>query len=160
MKRRNFLHQSTALATGGLLANIISASNKVQASYSLTAFSPYEGYRIAFNGTKRKLDAWIKEAQPWEEPRFDKIQFTSNFGKREVFQIPNNEQGHGDGDARLRKQTFTPDGKDPYNQLAGSRDGALSILVGIAARNSIDSELPVKVGALTSIKPNISKSGI
>ncbi len=39
-------------------------SNKVQVSYSLTAYSPYEGYRISFNGTKGKLDAWIKENNP------------------------------------------------------------------------------------------------
>jgi predicted dehydrogenase len=30
----------------------IKYANKVQVSYSLTAYSPYEGYRISFNGTK------------------------------------------------------------------------------------------------------------
>ncbi len=30
-------------------------ANKVQLSYSLTAYSPYEGYRVSFNGKKESL---------------------------------------------------------------------------------------------------------
>ena len=45
--------------------------NQVQVSYSLTTYSPYEGYRIAFNGTEGRLEAWIKEKQPWEEKEED-----------------------------------------------------------------------------------------
>ena len=131
----------------------IKYANKVQVSYSLTTYSPYEGYRISFNGTKGKLDAWIKERQPWDEPDVDTIELTTNFGKRNIVSIPNNEAGHGGGDVRLRKQIFAPDGKDPFHQAAGSRDGAMSILVGIAARNSIDTGKPVLIGSLTSLKP-------
>lgn len=133
-------------------------ANKVQVSYSLTAYSPYEGYRIAFNGTKGRIDAWIKESQPWEEEPYDEIQVTANFGKREVIRIPNNEAGHGGGDTRLRKQVFTP-GADPYHQSAGSRDGAMSILIGIAARNSIDTGKPITIGDLTSLKPKETRVG-
>ncbi len=128
-------------------------ANKVQVSYSLTAYSPYEGYRIAFNGTKGRIEAWIKEKQPWQEDAFDEIMVTTNFDKRELIRIPNNEAGHGGGDARLRKDIFNPDGKDPYRQAANSRDGAMAILIGIAARNSIDSGKPIKIGELTSLKP-------
>lgn len=136
----------------------IKYANKVQVSYSLTAYSPYEGYRIAFNGTKGRIDAWIKEKQPWDKPEFDEIELTTNFGKREVFKFPNNEPGHGGGDKRLRKQIFNSDGNDPYNQIANSRDGALAVLVGIAARNSIDTGKPVKIAGLTSIKPGILRN--
>jgi predicted dehydrogenase len=130
----------------------IKYANNVQVSYSLTTYSPYEGYRIAFNGTKGRLEAWIKEKQPWQEEPFDEIQLTTNFGKREIFRIPNDEEGHGGGDVRLRKQVFTP-GEDPWRQAAGSRDGTMSVLIGVAARNSIDSGKPVKIGDLTSLKP-------
>lgn len=133
-------------------------ANKVQVSYSLTAYSPYEGYRIAFNGTKGRIDAWIKESQPWEEEPYDEIQVTANFGKREIIRIPNNEAGHGGGDTRLRKQVFTP-GEDPYHQSAGSRDGAMSILIGIAARNSIDTGKPITIADLTSLKPKSQRVG-
>lgn len=37
----------------------IKYANNVQVSYSLTTYSPYEGYRIAFNGTKGRLEAWV-----------------------------------------------------------------------------------------------------
>jgi len=131
-------------------------ANKVQVSYSLTTYSPYEGYRIAFNGTKGRIDAWIKEQQPWQEEPFDEMQVTTNFGQREIIRIPNNESGHGGGDIRLRKQVFTP-GEDPFRQAAGSRDGAMSILVGIAARKSIDTGKPVKIGDLTTLQPQAAR---
>lgn len=131
----------------------IKYANNVQVSYSLTTYSPYEGYRIAFNGTKGRLEAWIKESQPWQEENFDEIHLTNNFGKREIIKISNNEAGHGGGDTRLRKQIFASDGQDPFRQAAGSRDGAMAVLVGIAARNSIDTGKPVKIADLTSLKP-------
>jgi predicted dehydrogenase len=136
----------------------IKYASKVQVSYSLTAYSPYEGYRISFNGKKGKLDAWIKERQPWEEDHFDEIQITTSFGKKAIVRIDNREGGHGGGDARLRKHIFNPgnDG-DTWNQAAGSRDGAMSCLIGIAARNSIDTGKPVRIEHLVSIKPQAKR---
>jgi len=132
-------------------------ANKVQVSYSLTTYSPYEGYRISFNGTSGKLDAWIKERQPWYKDHHDELQLTRNFGKTEYIRISNTEGGHGGGDIRLRKQLFNP-GTDRYKQAAGARDGAMSVLIGIAARKSIDSGMPVKIESLTTLKPNAVKS--
>ena len=131
--------------------------NNVQVSYSLTAYSPYEGYRISFNGTKGKLDAWIKEKQPWKEEPFDVIEVTTSFGKKETYKIPNDENGHGGGDVRIRKQVFTP-GEDKYRQGAGSRDGAMAVLIGIAARNSIDTGKPVNIADLTTLVPQEKKA--
>ena len=134
----------------------IKYANNVQVSYSLTTYSPYEGYRISFNGTEGKLDAWIHERQPWEVEKYDELQLTKNFGKTEYIRIDNTEAGHGGGDLRLRKQLFNP-GEDKWRQAAGSRDGAMSILVGIAARESIDKGKPVKIESLTSLKPLAKK---
>jgi predicted dehydrogenase len=128
-------------------------ANNVQVSYSLTTYSPYEGYRIAFNGKAGRLEAWIKERQPWDEEAFDELHLTKNFGEREIIRIPNNEEGHGGGDVRLRKQIFGGAGEDRYRQSAGSRDGAMSILIGIAARKSIESGKPVKIAGLTELEP-------
>jgi predicted dehydrogenase len=122
-------------------------------SYSLTTYSPYEGYRIAFNGTKGRLEAWIKERQPWEAESYDEIQLTTNFGKRELFQIDNREGGHGGGDARMKDKIFKGVTEDPYRQSAGTRDGAMSLLVGTAARKSIYSGQPVSIASLTDIVP-------
>ncbi|MEJ6980499.1 Gfo/Idh/MocA family oxidoreductase [Pedobacter sp. P351] len=137
----------------------IKYANDVQVSYSLTTYSPYEGYRISFNGTKGKLDAWIHEKQPWEMEKYDEIQLTKNFGKTEYIRIDNTEAGHGGGDARLRKQLFNP-GADPYKQGAGSRDGAMSCLIGIAARNSIDKGEPIKIKKLTSLDPHPTRGQV
>lgn len=132
--------------------------NGVQVSYSLTSYSPYEGYRIAFNGTKGRVEAWIKEKQPWEEANVDEIRLTKNFGETEIISIPHGKGGHGGGDIRLKDKLFKdPKMADPYRQSAGTRDGALSILIGIAARNSIESNLPVKIADLTDIE--LKKSG-
>lgn len=130
----------------------IKYKNEVQVSYSLTTYSPYEGYRIAFNGTKGRVEAWIKERQPWEEKDEDEIHLTKNFGEREIITIPHGGGGHGGGDTRLKDKLFKdPSMSDPWRQSAGSRDGAMSILVGIAARNSIETGKPIKVQDLTDI---------
>ena len=89
--------------------------------------------------------------------KYDEIQITKNFGKTEYIRIDNTEAGHGGGDTRLRKQLFNP-GEDKWRQAAGSRDGAMSILVGIAARNSIDKGKPIRIEDLTSLKPGAVKS--
>lgn len=132
--------------------------NKVQVSYSLTAYSPYEGYRIAFNGTKGRLDAWIKESQPWEELEGgDVIRVTKNFGKSRIIRIMPQEGGHGGGDPLLHARLFkNQDAPDTFRQAAGVREGAMSILTGIAARNSIDTGRPVKIESLTSLRPKVS----
>ncbi len=129
-------------------------ANNVQVSYSLTTYSPYEGYRIAFNGTKGRLEAWIQESQPWEMNDYDELRLTKNFGETELIKIPHGGGGHGGGDTRLKDKIFkTPNAPDPYRQSAGVRSGAMSILVGIAARTSIDTGKPVKIADLTSLKP-------
>ena len=46
-----------------------------------------------------------------------------------------------------------PDLDDPYGRQAGFRDGAMSILIGIAARKSIESGKPVKISELTDLEP-------
>ena len=139
------------------MAATIKYANGVQVSYSLTAYSPYEGYRIAFNGTKGRIDAWIQESNPMQDRDFDEIILYKNFSRRQYIQIPYGTSGHGGGDNLLRDQIFIPGTPDPYKQCAGTRDGAFSCLIGIAARNSIASGQVVKIADLTSLKPQAQK---
>ncbi len=128
--------------------------NGVQVSYSCTTYSPYEGYRIAFNGTEGRMEAWIKERQPWQAEDYDEIRVTDNFGETELMQIPHGGGGHGGGDTRLRDRIFrNPAAPDPYRQAAGARDGAMSILLGVGARESVKTGQPVQIGSLTTLKP-------
>ncbi|HYG20130.1 MAG TPA: Gfo/Idh/MocA family oxidoreductase [Ohtaekwangia sp.] len=139
------------------MAATIKYENGVQVSYSLTTYSPYEGYRIAFNGTKGRLDAWIEESNPIEEKPYDEIVVTKNFGTREFIRVSQGQSGHGGGDKLLKDKIFAGVTEDPLNQAASVRDGALSILVGIAARKSCERGQPVKIGELTSIKPGVKR---
>ncbi len=129
-------------------------ANGVHVSYSCTTYSPYEGYRIAFNGTHGRLEVWVKERQPWQAEPYDEIRVTDNFGETELIQVPHGGGGHGGGDRRLKDRIFKdPTMSDPYRQAAGARDGAMSILVGIAARESVKTGESVRIASLTSLKP-------
>jgi len=137
---------------------LIKYANGTQVTYSLTTLSPYEGYRIAFNGTKGRLETWIHEKQPWPKKDYDELRLTRNFGNTELIKISNAEDGHGGGDRRLLDRLFKdPSAPDPLQQAAGVRDGTMSILIGVAARNSIDSGKPVRIEDLTEIKPQASR---
>ncbi|MDD2299549.1 MAG: Gfo/Idh/MocA family oxidoreductase [Fermentimonas sp.] len=138
------------------MAATIKYMNGVQVSYSLTTYSPYEGYRIAFNGTKGRIDAWVQESNPTTDANFDEIVLYKSFGRREYIQIPQGS-GHGGGDRILKDQIFIPGTTDALKQSAGVRDGALACLVGIAARKSINSKEPVYIKDLTTITPQIVK---
>ena len=135
-------------------------ANKVQVSYSLTTFSPYEGYRIAFNGTKGRMEAWIHERQPWPMEAFDEIRVTDMFGSSELIRVPIVPGGHGGGDDLLQERIFgDPAAPDPLAQGAGIRDGAFSIMTGIAARKSIDSGMPVRIAELSDLTPTEHRTG-
>ena len=130
----------------------IKYASGVQVSYSLTAYSPYEGYRIAFNGTKGRIDAWIQESNPVHDGEYDEIMITRNFGKRNYIRIPQAE-GHGGGDKLMHDKIWKKIKEDPFKQTANLRDGAFAILTGVAARKSCDSGKPIKIADLTDLKP-------
>ena len=129
-------------------------ANGVSVSYSLSAFLPYEGFRIAFNGTKGRLETWIQYRQPWPREAYDEIRITDNFGYTELARVPHATGDHGGADSLLKDHIFkTPDAPDPLGQRAGLRDGVMGILIGIGARKSIAESRPVQIGELTSLKP-------
>ena len=66
--------------------------------------------------------------------------------------------GHGGGDKRLHDKIFrNPAIDDPYGRAAGVRDGAMSILIGIAARKSIESGQPIRIAELTDLEPRVTR---
>lgn len=147
--------------------------NNTILNYSLTTYSPFEGWRAAFNGTKGRLEAWLdipyqkqmnvsqaemhsrEMAQTGEdEMHSEPIIVHKLWNDFETIQVSTEKGGHGGGDKRLHDKIFVnPDEKDPYDRAAGVRDGAMSILIGIAARKSIESGDPIKIGALTDLQP-------
>ena len=51
------------------MAAVVKYSSGAQMSYSLNAFMPIEGYRLAFNGDKGRLEVRDYERQPWPVER-------------------------------------------------------------------------------------------
>ena len=77
-----------------------------------------------------------------------------NFAKNyEIFTTPKIKGGHGGGDIRMQRRIFVDKNDNPHNVMAGTREGAMSILIGIAARKSIALKRPVKISELTDLVP-------
>jgi predicted dehydrogenase len=128
-------------------------NNGVMMNYSLDAFMPFEGHSMAFNGMDGRLEVRSFERQPWTTERREEIRLTKSFGKTEIIEVEQNlEGGHGGADPRLLNMTFDPQMPDPYKQRAGSREGAMSILTGIAAVRSVEGGgKPVRITDLIKI---------
>ncbi|MCF8379006.1 MAG: Gfo/Idh/MocA family oxidoreductase [Bacteroidales bacterium] len=148
-------------------------ANNVTLNYSLTTYSPYEGWRVAFNGTEGRMEAWLDipylkegsvnqaelhtaemDQSGTNEPEYEPIITHRLWKDFEVVKVPVERGGHGGGDERLHDKIFkNPDLEDPYERAAGSRDGAMSVLIGVAARKSIESGVPVRIAKLTDLEP-------
>ena len=127
-------------------------------SYSLNAFLPVEGYSIAFNGDRGRLEHRACEntyvsgdgTVPGELKRGNvSITVISAFQSPREVEVHTGRGGHGGGDVVLLDDVFRPDPPaDPLGRKAGQLDGAYSILTGIAAYRSIDSGRPVRIAEL------------
>ncbi len=134
------------------MSAIVKYSNGAQMSYSLDASMPIEGYRIAFNGTKGRLEVRDYEKQPWAEELQSEIYLMKNFTKkRDRIEMPNIKGGHSGGDDRLRDVIFKNIQVPDILKLPDSRAGAMSCLTGIAARTSIEQNRPVKINELIKL---------
>jgi len=122
-----------------------------QMSYSVGAFMPFEGYRLAFNGEKGRLEIRDFERQPWEAAEETEIWLTRSWKGREKIDIPKAQGGHGGGDQRLRDLIFRGVSVPDHLRLPGSRAGALSCLTGIAALKSCDEERRVRIDELVRL---------
>jgi predicted dehydrogenase len=128
---------------------VVRYSNGVNMSYSLNTFMPLEGYRLAFNGPKGRLEVRDYERQPWDPGEETEMYLIKNFGPRVKVEIPNaGEGGHGGGDDRLRDLIFRNPSVAAHLRLPDSRAGAMSCLTGIAALKSGDLGRPVKISEL------------
>ena len=130
------------------MSAVVKYSNGVNMSYSLNAFMPIEGYRLAFNGELGRLEVRDFERQPWAVEEETEIYVTKSFGQRTKIPVPKVEGGHGGGDDRLRDLIFRKVNVPEYMKLPDSRAGAMSCLTGIAARKSIEQKRPVKIADL------------
>ncbi|WP_347840881.1 Gfo/Idh/MocA family oxidoreductase [uncultured Draconibacterium sp.] len=152
-------------------------ANNVHLNYMLTTYSPWEGWRVAFNGTEGRIEAFLDvpyleqvhvSQEDMHKAEMDQrgnqqlqqkpIILHKLWGEQEIINVGYSRGGHGGGDKRLHDHLFrTPNAEDEYQHLAGTRDGAMSILVGTAARKSIEAGQPIKVGTLTTLIPRAKR---
>jgi predicted dehydrogenase len=146
--------------------------NGVLLTYSLIAYSPWEGFRVAITGDKGRLEVDLTEqvgrtfiAGQDDTPIFapsdpdvvaqfggSQIRLFPMFGRPYEVPIPAAEGGHGGADPVMLEQIFSPaPPPDPYHRAASHIDGAASILLGIAANQSIASGEPVDVDELLKL---------
>ena len=71
-----------------------------------------------------------------------------NGGFRRIIDVPKAQGEHGGGDDRLRDLMFGTIEVPEYMRIPDSRAGAMSCLVGIAARKSIEEKRPIRIGDL------------
>ena len=138
---------------------VVQYRNGVKMSYSLNAFSPWEGHVISFNGTQGRIEHKCEETAyinadgtipgalkqegtwtrvyPHGQPAYEV----------EVWQ---GEGGHGGADPVMQGYIFAPDKQkeDPYLRAADERAGAYSILTGVAANHSMAENRPVRIDEL------------
>lgn len=125
-------------------------------SYSLNACNSWEGYTIAFNGTKGRLEHSIVESAGTSGAKI--IQSESERVKIRIVPLrgdaidiePASGQGsHGGGDTVLLADLFGATvQEDTLMRAADERSGAYSMLVGAAANQCFKTGGPVRIESL------------
>lgn len=131
-------------------------------SYSLNAFTPWEGYAFAFNGTKGRLEfdhigrpIGGGDKAPATIPHGDAIRIFPHFKPAISIKPIVAKGGHGGGDVRLMKDIFAAHPpKDKLLRAADYSSGAMSVLIGAAANISMRTDKPVRIDKLVRGLPH------
>ena len=124
--------------------------NNAVLTYSLTAYAPWEGFRVSFNGTGGRLEMEVVEnsyVNSGGDQSLEGSLETRSIKLRKLFEkpvdveIPTSIGAHGGGDEVLLADLFGEQGAKINQDMRAAThvDGALSILTGICANKSIAS---------------------
>jgi predicted dehydrogenase len=144
-------------------------------NYSLVAYSPQEGFRVAFTGDKGRIeyterhgshiiigqsDTELAAEQAKGDGHGMHLRVIPMFGQGYDVPIELASGGHGGGDPQIQRQIFDPAApEEKYGRNAGHEQGAASILIGIAANRSMVSGLPEKITDLCKVRIDAVKLG-
>ena len=129
-------------------------------TYSLNAYMPWEGFNIAINGSKGRIEVHVVERSYINAGgdkanegalKVKKVTVHPMFGAPYEVPIEEKPGGHGGGDPVLLNDIFGVPEVDEFNRAASHIDGAMSILTGVAANKSIASGLPVNIKDLITL---------
>ncbi|KAH6869538.1 hypothetical protein B0T10DRAFT_541673 [Thelonectria olida] len=139
---------------------LVGYENGVSLSYSLTAYAPWEGFRVNFNGTGGRLELEVVEnsyvnsgGDQADEGSADQISLVLKplFQKPQNIDIDSGVGAHGGGDTVMLRDLLGEPVSDEFMRAASHIDGALSILTGIAANKSIATGEVVRVKDILAI---------
>ncbi len=131
--------------------------NGVLLKYALQAYDAWEGYHIAFNGTKGRLEHRIVESGGAAGAAA--VQSKSNSVSTRVIPLRGEARelepwtgagGHGGGDDVMLDEIFGTAPADPLRRISDERAGAYSALVGIAANRCFETGQAVRIADLVS----------
>jgi predicted dehydrogenase len=152
------------------MAVLVRYASGASMTYHLTAYSPWEGYRVMFNGSAGRLELEVAESR-WQ-PRLDptagaihgEVAMPNAGGAtirvRRLWEPPaevavaSGHGGHGGGDERMLTALYgptdpgEPEPGDAARQSANQRDGALALAVGVAANECFLTGRPVRIADL------------
>ncbi|MBD8068709.1 Gfo/Idh/MocA family protein [Bacillus sp. PS06] len=139
------------------LGVMVKYKNKAILNYSLNAYLPWEGYTVAFNGSKGRIEVKVVEqsyinsgGKKEDEGKLQQKTITvmPMFDTPYEVEVEEGVGGHGGGDPILLQDLFGTPIEDEFNRAASHVDGAMSILTGIAGNISLNTGQPVKVDQL------------
>jgi predicted dehydrogenase len=149
------------------LAVVVDYGHGATLSYTLNAHAPWEGYRIAVNGTEGRAELEVVEraavladddgravldpsARPASAARTggERLTVQRHWEVARAVPVTDGAGGHGGGDALLLADVFRGPGDDPLGRPASWVDGVRSVAVGLAGNASLQTGLPVRVADL------------
>jgi predicted dehydrogenase len=152
------------------LAVLVRYDSGATLTYHLTAYAPWEGYRFMVNGSKGRLELEVVEGDhvsPGAAGTLKGAQLHGDAAAAESgwhsltvwpfwhrpYQLEvagYRREGHGGADERMTEVLFggAARTRDPLGRAATERDGAASLLVGLAGNASLATGAPVRVADL------------
>jgi predicted dehydrogenase len=131
--------------------------NGVQLNYALSAYDAWEGYHIAFNGTKGRLEHRLVEsggaagaAAVESKSNEVSIRIIPMRGAPRDIEPWTGTGGHGGGDDVMLNEIFGDGPADKYKRVSDERAGAYSALVGIAANRCFETGQTVRIADLVT----------
>jgi predicted dehydrogenase len=153
------------------MAVLVRYAGGASMSYHLTAYAPWEGYRVMFNGSRGRLELEVVEsdhvspaaaagvkgepgAESTAEQGFKRLQVRPFWAPpREIAVDGLSRHGHGGADVRMLADLIRPDAPaDPLGRTANAVDGAQALLTGLAANESLVRGQAIRVQELLDLK--------
>jgi predicted dehydrogenase len=153
------------------LAVLVRYDTGATMTYHLTAYAPWEGYRVMFNGSRGRLELEVVESDHVSPAGAGEVKGAALHGVtaavehgrasltlRPYWSPPRelplpaaySRGGHGGADVRMTAVLFGA-AEDPMHRSATARDGTLALLTGLAANRSISTGAPVRVADLLDL---------